>query len=112
MKIAILVAWLLSSCRFLAAPIAVVRASREISSRQPLHRRHRLHASGGAQASRGMSKITTAVQIFNNVAGAGILTLSFGMRGVGWVPAITTCLALGAIRFDHVPIYSFNKKMQ
>ena len=40
----------------------------------------------------------TVVQIVNNVAGAGILTLAAGMAaGVGWVPAIAICVALGAI---------------
>ena len=39
----------------------------------------------------------TVANIFNNVAGAGILTLTYGMRGVGWVPAMATCLAIGAI---------------
>ena len=40
----------------------------------------------------------TAVQIVNNVAGAGILTLSAGMSaGVGWVPASALCLMMGAI---------------
>ena len=40
----------------------------------------------------------TVLQIVNNVAGAGILTLSAGMTGgVGSVPAALLCLALGAI---------------
>ncbi len=38
------------------------------------------------------------LQIVNNVAGAGILTLSAGMAaGVGWVPASCLCITLGAI---------------
>jgi len=38
------------------------------------------------------------LQIVNNVAGAGILTLSAGVAaGVGWVPASALCLLLGAI---------------
>lgn len=40
----------------------------------------------------------TAFQIINNVAGAGILTLSAGMAaGVGWMPAVAICIVLGAI---------------
>jgi len=40
----------------------------------------------------------TALQIINNVAGAGILTLSAGMSaGVGWVPATVLCIAMGII---------------
>lgn len=46
----------------------------------------------------GSSVTMTVVQIVNNVAGAGILTLAAGMAaGVGWVPAIAICVALGAI---------------
>jgi len=45
----------------------------------------------------GSTILATVVNIFNNVAGAGILTLSYGMRGVGMVPAIATCSAVGAI---------------
>lgn len=42
--------------------------------------------------------MTTAFQIINNVAGAGILTLSAGMAaGIGWVPAIAVCIALGCV---------------
>lgn len=41
---------------------------------------------------------STVLQIVNNVAGAGILTLSAGMAGgVGSVPAALLCLALGGI---------------
>lgn len=37
------------------------------------------------------------MSIVNNVAGAGILTLSAGMApGTGWIPAIAICAALGA----------------
>lgn len=40
----------------------------------------------------------TVLQIINNVAGAGILTLSAGMSGgVGWVPASILCVLMGAI---------------
>lgn len=40
----------------------------------------------------------TVLQIINNVAGAGILTLSAGMSaGVGWVPATILCMVMGAI---------------
>ena len=36
--------------------------------------------------------------LINNVAGAGILTLSAGMAGgTGWIPAISICAILGAI---------------
>ena len=49
-------------------------------------------------AAPGCSVSTTVVQIVNNVAGAGILTLAAGMAaGVGWAPAILICAALGAI---------------
>ena len=45
----------------------------------------------------GSTILATVLQIFNNVAGAGILTLSYGMRGVGWIPAMATCMSIGAI---------------
>mmetsp|Transcript_21351 Transcript_21351/g.58730 ORF Transcript_21351/g.58730 Transcript_21351/m.58730 type:complete len:470 (-) Transcript_21351:395-1804(-) len=40
----------------------------------------------------------TIVQIVNNVAGAGILTLGAGMAaGVGWIPAVLICVLVGAL---------------
>jgi amino acid permease len=46
----------------------------------------------------GCSIRDLVVQIVNNVAGAGILTLSAGMAaGVGWVPASVLCVLLGAL---------------
>ena len=48
----------------------------------------------------GSSVTMTVVQIVNNVAGAGILTLSAGMsRGVGSVPASLLCGYEGADEF-------------
>ena len=45
-----------------------------------------------------VSLMGTVIQIVNNVAGAGILTLSAGMAGgVGSVPATLLCVALGII---------------
>lgn len=45
-----------------------------------------------------MSARETVLQIVNNVAGAGILTLSAGMTtGVGVIPATVLCLLMGAI---------------
>jgi len=45
-----------------------------------------------------VSLTATVLQIVNNVAGAGILTLSAGMAGgVGTVPATVMCLVLGVI---------------
>ena len=47
------------------------------------------------------SKSTIAASVFNlvnNIAGAGILTLSAGMAaGTGWIPAIIICAFLGTI---------------
>ena len=47
----------------------------------------------------GKATIPASVfNLINNVAGAGILTLSAGMAGgTGWVPAIAICALLGAI---------------
>ena len=48
--------------------------------------------------STGAGMVSTSFNIINNVAGAGILTLSAGMAaGVGWVPAALICVVLGAI---------------
>ena len=48
--------------------------------------------------STGAGMVSTSFNIINNVAGAGILTLSAGMAaGVGWVPAALICIVLGAI---------------
>lgn len=53
--------------------------------------------AGSSQAATS-GILTTAFQIINNVAGAGILTLSAGMAaGIGWVPAIAVCIALGFV---------------
>ena len=61
-----------------------------------------LLAASGNQAGSSQAAtsgiLTTAFQIINNVAGAGILTLSAGMAaGIGWVPAIAVCITLGCI---------------
>ena len=45
----------------------------------------------------GSTIVATVLNIFNNVAGAGILTLAYGCRGVGWIPATLTCLTIGGI---------------
>lgn len=43
------------------------------------------------------SIVGTVLNIFNNVAGAGVLTLAYGMKGVGRVPAFGACVGIGAI---------------
>lgn len=52
-----------------------------------------------AERDGGGSTIAELVlQIVNNVAGAGILTLSAGMAaGVGWIPASLLCVGLGLL---------------
>lgn len=56
---------------------------------------------GGNDNKKEDSKSTMAASVFNlvnNVAGAGILTLSAGMAaGTGWIPAIAICAGLGTI---------------
>jgi amino acid permease len=46
-----------------------------------------------------MSLGSVILQIFNNVKGAGVLTLAAGMAAgrVGWLPATLLCLVLGAL---------------
>ena len=55
----------------------------------------------GADASDTKATATVSDSVFNlvnNVAGAGILTLSAGMaKGTGWIPSLLTCLVLGTI---------------
>ena len=66
-------------------------SDREIPAPHRAPARTRLLAAAGAP---GCSVTTTVVQIVNNVAGAGILTLAAGMAaGVGWGPAILMCAA-------------------
>jgi sodium-coupled neutral amino acid transporter 11 len=54
--------------------------------------------AANAKSSAGSGITMTVVQIVNNVAGAGILTLGAGMAaGVGWVPAVLICMLVGAL---------------
>jgi hypothetical protein len=58
---------------------------------------------GGAQGEEeGKATILSSVfNLVNNVAGAGILTLSSGMSpGTGWIPAMVICAVLGALSKD------------
>jgi hypothetical protein len=54
---------------------------------------------GGNKAEEGKATIIGSVfNLVNNVAGAGILTLSAGMAtGTGWIPAMLICAFLGTI---------------
>ena len=56
-----------------------------------------LATKGGEQAKKA-SIAASVFNLVNNVAGAGILTLSAGMAsGTGWIPAVIICTILGAI---------------
>jgi sodium-coupled neutral amino acid transporter 11 len=52
-----------------------------------------------AESAEGKASIVSSVfNLVNNVAGAGILTLSSGMApGTGWIPAMAICAVLGGI---------------
>eukprot|EP00934_Nitzschia_sp_Nitz4_P003318 Nitzschia sp. Nitz4//scaffold157_size52427//19074//20727//NITZ4_006839-RA/size52427-augustus-gene-0.59-mRNA-1//-1//CDS//3329537452//3308//frame0 len=54
---------------------------------------------GEEEDEAGKATITASVfNLVNNVAGAGILTLSGGMAsGTGWIPAMLTCALLGVL---------------
>eukprot|EP00536_Pseudo-nitzschia_multiseries_P001702 jgi/Psemu1/317678/estExt_fgenesh1_pm.C_220008 len=56
---------------------------------------------GGGRRSNNKGTASTSSSVFNlvnNVAGAGILTLSSGVAvGIGWIPAILICATLGAL---------------
>ena len=57
-----------------------------------------LVASKGNSHDGGSTIAELVLQIVNNVAGAGILTLSAGMAaGVGWAPASMLCIGLGLL---------------
>ena len=54
---------------------------------------------GGGSADEGTALLVPSIfNLVNNVAGAGLLTLSYGMsKGTGWVSSILLCCVLGAI---------------
>ncbi len=58
-----------------------------------------LQIRGGAKGEEHKSSLSSSVfNLVNNVAGAGILTLSSGVAsGTGWVPAIIICAALAVL---------------
>jgi hypothetical protein len=58
-----------------------------------------LSPRGGGSDEEGKATITASVfNLVNNVAGAGILTLSAAMAsGSGWIPAVSICAILGAL---------------
>lgn len=58
-----------------------------------------LEIRGGGTDERKKTSIPSSVfNLVNNVAGAGILTLSSGVSvGIGWIPAIAICATLGAL---------------
>ena len=62
-------------------------------------RDERLQIREGATRKGGTSSLSSSVfNLVNNVAGAGILTLSGGVAsGTGWVPAIMICVALAVL---------------
>lgn len=67
-------------------------------SARPLLGRTLLAAKPAPEEEPTSGVASTALQIINNVAGAGILTLSAGMAGgVGIVPAAALCLVLGIV---------------
>lgn len=75
-----------------------------LSGRQPMDETRSTFqkiSRGGAAKKEdqgGSSILASVFNLVNNVAGAGILTLSAGMAGgTGWVPAISICTILGAI---------------
>eukprot|EP00966_Prymnesium_polylepis_P028765 666626-Prymnesium_polylepis.1 len=62
------------------------------------HHDHHLWAQRAEEQPPSSAVGETVLQIVNNVAGAGILTLSAGMAGgVGSIPAMLLCLGMGAI---------------
>lgn len=57
-----------------------------------------IRGGGGPKEEKKASISSSVFNLVNNVAGAGILTLSSGVAvGTGWIPAIAICAALGAL---------------
>ena len=89
------------SCGLLASGLE--EHPRHLTHRVPSMPRPVLKATAQARPSkreepRGSSMLSMVLQIVNNVAGAGILTLSAGMSaGVGSIPAALLCLMLGVL---------------
>ena len=81
------------------------RAPRSPCAAAALHREHGTYVGSAIKAqaeidghSSGSTIAECVFNLVNNVAGAGLLTLSAGMAmGVGYGPAITVALALGAV---------------
>lgn len=58
---------------------------------------HRISRGGGESQEGKASTLSSVFNLVNNVAGAGILTLSAGMAsGTGWITAMLICAFLGA----------------
>ena len=80
--------------------LTVVNKQQQPRRRQQERDGHALleKSRGGAKETTKSSIPASVFNLVNNVAGAGILTLSAGMAaGTGWIPAMIICAILGAI---------------
>jgi len=73
---------------------------RDVSRFSPHKDGRKLKIRGGGETAKEQkaSMSSSISNLINNVAGAGILTLSSGVAsGTGWIPAITICATLAAL---------------
>jgi hypothetical protein len=72
----------------------------DASESLPDDRESLIKVRGGSEDAKEVkaSTLSSVFNLVNNVAGAGILTLSAGMApGTGWIPAILICAILGVL---------------
>jgi sodium-coupled neutral amino acid transporter 11 len=87
--LALLVAAVASAKRGVPKPTAVLPPKKKVVVQ---------HGITSTESDNKASIPASVFNLINNVAGAGILTLSAGMAGgTGWIPAISICAILGAI---------------
>ena len=68
----------------------------DISVNRDVAKKLRIRGGGANEQEKGMSSSASIFNLVNNMAGAGILTLSSGVaRGTGSIPAIVICSVLG-----------------
>jgi len=82
-------------------PVAFTSEEQILANREEILQHDISDAEELSHESSSGGKSSMAASIFNlvnNVAGAGILTLSSGVaKGTGWVPALLICAGLGAL---------------
>ena len=74
-----------------------IRGGGGSSSKKSIIKKTKKSVESGAGEGKA-SIVSSVFNLVNNVAGAGILTLSSGMApGTGWIPAMVICAVLGGL---------------